>query len=191
MSIFITHGNRLIDFANPQNSDIHIDDIIHHLAMIPRFGGKLDVHYSVLDHSVFAGVIAKTYLKVDDMTAFAVLMHDAQEAFLGDVTSPLKQLLPDYKKIEKAFEMVIRDKFKIRIKAEMEIVVKTADILALKAEKQAFIQTPVELAEHWRFLDKFPTVPISPREYINSKALFKDAFDYYNKALNLGLEEIK
>ena len=125
------------------------------------------------------------------MTAFAVLMHDAQEAFLGDVTSPLKQLLPDYKKIEKAFEMVIRDKFKIRIKAEMEIVVKTADILALKAEKQAFIQTPAELAEHWRFLDKFPTVPISPREYINSKALFKDAFNYYNKALNLGLEEIK
>ncbi|RDE78339.1 phosphohydrolase [Haemophilus parainfluenzae] len=190
MSIFITHGNRLIDFANPQNSDIHIDDIIHHLAMIPRFGGKLDVHYSVLDHSVFAGTIAKTCLKVDDMTAFAVLMHDAQEAFLGDVTSPLKQLLPDYKKIEKAFEMVIRDKFKIRIKAEMEIVVKTADILALKAEKQAFIQTPAELAEHWRFLDKFPTVPISPREYINSKALFKDAFNYYNKALNLGHKEI-
>ena len=62
MSIFITHGNRLIDFANPQNSDIHIDDIIHHLAMIPRFGGKLDVHYSVLDHSVFAGTIAKTCL---------------------------------------------------------------------------------------------------------------------------------
>ena len=28
MSTFITHGNRLIDFANPQNSDIHIDDII-------------------------------------------------------------------------------------------------------------------------------------------------------------------
>lgn len=109
---------------------------------------------------------------------------------MGDVTSPLKQLLPDYKKIEKAFEMVIRDKFKIRIKAEMEIVVKTADILALKAEKQAFIQTPAELAEHWRFLDKFPTVPISPREYINSKALFKDVFNYYNKALNLGHKEI-
>lgn len=45
--------------------------------------------------------------------------------------------------------------------------------------------------EHWRFLDKFPTVPISPREYINSKALFKDAFNYYNKTLNLRLEEIK
>ena len=152
MSIFITHGNRLIDFANPQNSDIHIDDIIHHLAMIPRFGGKLDVHYSVLDHSVFAGAIAKTCLKVDDMTAFAVLMHDAQEAFLGDVTSPLKQLLPDYKKIEKAFEMVIRDKFKIRIKAEMEIVVKTADILALKAENKRLsklLRSSLSIGDFW------------------------------------------
>lgn len=102
MSIFITHGNRLIDFANPQNSDIHIDDIIHHLAMIPRFGGKLDVHYSVLDHSVFAGAIAKTYLKVDDMTAFAVLMHDAQEAFFGRCYQPVKTIIAGLQKNRKS-----------------------------------------------------------------------------------------
>lgn len=95
MSIFITHGNRLIDFANPQNSDIHIDDIIHHLARIPRFGGKLDRHYSVLDHSVYAAMIAKSYLKADDETVFAVLMHDAQEAYLEMCQRRLKTYCPN------------------------------------------------------------------------------------------------
>lgn len=185
MNMFITHGNRLIDFTNPQNSDIHIDDIIHHLSMIPRFGGKLNVHYSVLDHSVFAATIAKTFMKVDDSTTFAVLMHDAQEAYLGDVPTPLKNLLPHYKAIEHAFEAVIRTKFKINIRPEAETVVKTADLLALKAEKQAFFDTLPVHEEHWAFLDKLPLVPISVRDYINSKDRFRDAFSYYSKVLNL------
>lgn len=94
MAIYLTHSNRVINFLEPEKSDIHIDDIVHHLSMIPRFGGKLDRHYSVLDHSVYVGMIAKTFLKADDETAFAALMHDAQEAFLGDIPSPLKSLLP-------------------------------------------------------------------------------------------------
>lgn len=185
MSIFITHGNRLIDFANPKNSDIHIDDIIHHLSMIPRFGGKLDVHYSVLDHSVFAATIAKTLIKMEDEAVFAVLMHDAQEAYLGDVPTPLKRLLPDYKAIEHAFEAVIRTKFKINTSPEVETLVKTADLLALKAEKQAFFDTLPVHEQHWRFLNKLPLVPLSARDYINSKDRFRDAFNYYSKVLNL------
>ncbi|WP_018651587.1 hypothetical protein [Actinobacillus capsulatus] len=185
MNIFITHGNRLIDFANPQNSDIHIDDIIHHLSMIPRFGGKLDVHYSVLDHSVFAATIAKTFMKMEDEAVFAVLMHDAQEAYLGDVTTPLKSLLPDYKAIEHAFEVVIRTKFKINISPEAETAVKTADLLALKAEKQVFFDTLPTHEEYWKFLNKLPLLPISARDYINSKEKFREAFNYYSKVLNL------
>lgn len=192
MSIFITHGNRLIDFANPQNSDIHIDDIIHHLARIPRFGGKLDRHYSVLDHSVYAAMIAKAYMKADEETVFAVLMHDAQEAYLGDVPTPLKNLLPEYKLIEKEFERVIQNQFGIKMTAKMKEMVKTADLLALKAEKNAFINTPPELEGHWNFLYGLYSVPVSPEDWCDdSRRQFKNAFNYYNKTLNLGLEEIK
>lgn len=177
MNKFITHGNRLIDSANPQNSDIHIDDIIHHLAMIPRFGGNLDVHYSVLDHSVYAAMIAKTFLKADDETVFAVLMHDAQEAYLGDIPTPLKNLLPEYKLIEKEFERVIQNQFGIKMTTKMKELVKTADLLALKAEKQAFIDSPPEHEEHWAFLSGLYSVPISPKDYCkDSKKLFMDYF---------------
>lgn len=186
MSIFITHGNRLINFANPQNSDIHIDDIIHHLSMIPRFGGKLDMHYSVLDHSVYVGMIAKTFMNVDDETGFAALMHDAQEAYLGDLPTPLKNLLPDYKKIETAFELAIQEKFKIRITPKIKELVKAADLLALKAEKQALFTTPSEYKEHWAFLNNYSDVPIPPNKWCkDSKTQFKDAFNYYIKVLNL------
>ncbi|HHT7701730.1 YfbR-like 5'-deoxynucleotidase [Pasteurella multocida] len=182
MAIYLTHSNRVINFQEPGKSDIHIDDIVHHLSMIPRFGGKLDRHYSVLDHSVYVGMIAKTFLKADDETAFAALMHDAQEAFLGDIPSPLKSLLPDYKAIEKSFEKVIQEKFNISMSETIKDLVKYADLLALKAEKEAFINTPIEQECHWQYLHELPLVPISPIDFcVNSKELFFQAFDYYRK----------
>lgn len=56
--------------------------------------------------------------------------------------TPLKNLLPEYKLIEKEFERVIQNQFGIKMTTKMKELVKTADLLALKAEKQAFINTP-------------------------------------------------
>jgi len=61
-------------------------------------------------------------------------MHDAAEAFLGDVTRPLKQLLPEYKKIEANVEAAIFARFGIERSASSEM--EAADVRVLAAEQQ-------------------------------------------------------
>jgi len=64
--------------------------------------------------------------------ALEALMHDAAEAYLGDVTRPLKSLLPDYKKIERGFETALRRWFDIPRDLAPEVV--KADQIMLATE---------------------------------------------------------
>jgi 5'-deoxynucleotidase YfbR-like HD superfamily hydrolase len=71
-------------------------------------------------------------------------MHDAAEAFIGDITRPLKQLLPDYKRIEAIVEHAIFTRFDVPIPMPKEV--KLADLKVLAAE-QAQIMPP----ETWQW----------------------------------------
>lgn len=64
--------------------------------------------------------------------AFAALMHDAAEAFVGDVTRPLKQMLPEFKAIERAVEDAIFIRY--GVPRPMPRAVKQADLRVLAAE---------------------------------------------------------
>ena len=73
----------------PRVADVHIHDIAHALAHLCRFNGHTRVFYSVAEHSVRCSHL------VDEEFALDALLHDAAEAYLGDVTSPLKTILGD------------------------------------------------------------------------------------------------
>lgn len=62
-----------------------LDDIAHALAQIPRFSGHGNRFYSVAEHSVHVSH------RVPAKHAMIGLMHDAAEAYLGDIATPLKQ----------------------------------------------------------------------------------------------------
>jgi 5'-deoxynucleotidase YfbR-like HD superfamily hydrolase len=62
------------------------------------------------------------------------LLHDSAEAFLGDVTRPLKQLLPEYKKIENNVQRAIFDRLKVRWPLPRQV--KQADLRVLAAEQR-------------------------------------------------------
>lgn len=104
----VTHSGKRIDFLNPDPDQICIEDIAHALAMLPRFNGHTDRPYSIGQHSWWCSIhvdSANPNVKLD------ALMHDASEAYTGDITSPLKALLPEFRVIEKRLMSAIRTKF--------------------------------------------------------------------------------
>lgn len=104
-----TSSGIYFDFVNPTVDMIKIEDIAHALSQQCRFGGHLPVFYSVAQHcyNCSEGVGYEKY-------ALEALLHDASEAYLLDIPKPLKNLLPDYQKIEKKIELLIAEKFKLK-----------------------------------------------------------------------------
>jgi len=77
------------DLLDPTPEMVQLEDIAHALSRIPRFNGHTRSHYSVAEHSVLGCLLVPRELQ----TAF--LLHDAHEAYIGDLTSPLKAALED------------------------------------------------------------------------------------------------
>ena len=103
-SIALYNGD-FFDFNDPESHDFDIDVISHALANICRFTGHTIRHYSVAEHSVLVSRL------LPDRYALDGLMHDAAEAYIGDVSSPLKALLPEYRKIEEKVEKALARHF--------------------------------------------------------------------------------
>src|SRR5690606_28894528 len=100
-----THSGNYIDVLNPNPDLIDINDIAHSLSMQCRFGGHTKVFYSVAQHSV------ECAKRVSPEFQLAALLHDASEAFLLDIPSPIKHRLTNYKEIENTLMQVIAKKF--------------------------------------------------------------------------------
>lgn len=110
-------SGRYFDLADPKPDQFTFGDIAGALSKICRFGGQIDSYYSVAEHSVLCSkVAADDGLPLD--TQIAVLMHDAAEAFCGDMVKPLKVMLPHYREIEAAIETVVAEKFTIDFRRE-------------------------------------------------------------------------
>lgn len=79
-----TYSGGRLHFKNPQSEEIKIVDIAHHLSLICRFTGAVKEFYSVAEHSIRVAEIVPNELKL------AALLHDAAEAYIGDISRPVK-----------------------------------------------------------------------------------------------------
>ena len=117
----------IVDILNPDPFAIYLPDIAHGLSMQCRFGGHTARHYSVAEHSWWVSKLcAPEY-------ALQGLLHDATEAYLCDIPTPIKRLLPDYYTLEHRLWEVIADKFGVPV--EMHESVKEADARMCITEK--------------------------------------------------------
>jgi len=100
-----TFSGRYVNVFSPDPDDIVIEDIAHGLSMMCRFGGQMPDFYSVAQHSCMVADLCW------GMDKLAGLLHDASEAYMLDIPSPIKKGLPDYKRVEKNLMRVIAEKF--------------------------------------------------------------------------------
>lgn len=108
--------------------DICIEDIIQGLSGEFRFGGQSPNRITVAQHSVWVAE------KLPDNLKLAGLLHDASEAYLKDIPSPVKDLLPDYKRLEHDLMCVIGSAFGLEGEFWHHPLVKQADADVLQYE---------------------------------------------------------
>lgn len=92
------HSGVMVDLLNPYN--LTIEDIAHALSNICRFNGHCERFYSVAEHSVRMYELALSRGDVVPRELFNVLLHDAGEALIGDIPSPIKMHWPAIAEIE-------------------------------------------------------------------------------------------
>lgn len=115
--------------------DVHIQDIAHALSQICRFTGHTSRFYSVAEHSVRVSWL------VEPRHALWGLLHDAAEAYIGDVSRPLKHAagMEGYGTIEVDVERAVRDAFGVVLTPTMNADVKRADLQMLCVEARQLL----------------------------------------------------
>lgn len=110
----VTRYSGLIDAANLRLSDININDIAHSLSLQCRYNGYTSQFYSVAEHCcLLADYVLKNYPDGPHRynLARAMLIHDASEAYIGDLIHHLKEALPQFKDFEDKIMDVILAKY--------------------------------------------------------------------------------
>ncbi len=117
---------------DPRADEIFIVDIAAGLSKQCRFNGHVDRFYSVAEHSVIASTLTQ-----DANLARWLLMHDAPEAYIGDMVRPLKAVIPQFQQIEDKIMRAIADRFGLY--GDMPSDVKTFDNIMCSTEKRDLI----------------------------------------------------
>ncbi len=134
--MILTYTGKTIDPFNVKPSDICIEDIAHGLSLLCRYGGQCNRFYSVAEHCI----IMATY-RGFRKHPLALLLHDAAEAYIGDIIRPIKRELPQFKQFENNFMFAVAVKF--GLEPSIFTTVKKPDNIMLATEA------------HWIMSDKF------------------------------------
>ncbi len=160
-------GNRFF-LTRPHIDDVAIEDIAHGLAYQCRFNGQTSTFYSVAQHSLMVMSLVPATLQ------FQALLHDAAEAYLGDMVKPLKHLFPEFSVIESRVMEIIGQRYAIDL-SHLDPAIKRADLIALATEKRDLMPHSTEAWSYLEGIDPLPDViePMGPQA---AKNAFLNAF---------------
>jgi hypothetical protein len=102
-----TYSGRAFWPLDPRAEDVHLVDIAAALSKMCRYAGHCLRFYSVAEHCVLLAT------KAPDEHKLAALMHDASEAYLLDVPTPIKASIGNYCELEERVQRVIAERFRL------------------------------------------------------------------------------
>ena len=177
-----TYTGKVIDILKPKPENIDIKDIAHALSLLCRFTGQCDSFYSVAQHSIVVHHLVPDELKLE------ALLHDAAEAYLGDLSSPVKNALregygrSDFDTMENDFYIAISEKFNlVQYNRAAYEVIHQADMVALATERRDICTFPSNVV--WDCLKN--VVPMKNKIYLKksweAEMLFTSCFNEWKR----------
>jgi len=121
------------NLLDPDPSKIKIEDIAHGLAYTCRWNGHTKTYYSVAEHSMRVHDEFSNYTRNRGMysrkRALAALLHDAEEAYWGDIIRPIKNMYPEIEEEILKLRLIIMNKFDADYIGGVENIIKADDIV--------------------------------------------------------------
>lgn len=168
-----TYTGKAFSVMSPDATRISIHDIAHALSNSCRWTGHVRRFYSVAQHSV---LVAK-WLKDNghnEETQLLGLLHDASEAYISDISRPVKEHLANYGTIEAALMKVILAKYDM---PELWSAIKVADDALLVTEWRDLMR---KADRKWDYIPKAPATKARIRPWGQRNAEFQFLLVYGN-----------
>ncbi len=133
----LTRSGRAFDLVDLDPNEVDIEDIAYSLGNLCRYTGHPEPFFSVAEHSVVMSRLVSRPARIH------ALVHDAPEAYVNDLATPVKLLFPDYKALENRVEVVIYEHFEIE-PPNREILkeIKDADVRMHMTERVQLLPAP-------------------------------------------------
>ena len=130
-----------------------LPDVAHSLGQICRFGGHCKRHYSVAEHSLLVAEILR-FRGLPAAGQLAGLLHDAHEAYCGDMPTPIKRALGEpWRRFESGIEKAVHAALGVsELMETWQAAVHDADLCALVTEIRALFLVPMDAEARIRAL---------------------------------------
>lgn len=203
MTWILTATAQPFELDMPRIAQVNIMDIAWALSQINRFTGHALRPYSVAEHSLLVAEICEREHQLDAHGLMAALLHDAHEAYCGDLSSPGKQVLGNaWHDFERRLQGTVTSAFALHTAAQVHrTAIKQADLAALATERRDLLphhparweclrhaapvawvtlQDPSRTQHDWefwrdRFLDRFHELDFARQQLLDGCARHEGA----------------
>lgn len=182
----MTFSGQKFKLPQPDPGSIKLIDIAHALSQIARFGAHTahrdrtwnndaPILLSVAEHSVRV-MECLELVGCNSATVRAGLLHDASEAYLGDMPAPFKLLMPDYCELERNLQFQIYEAFGVDWSEVDDELLHHFDGLDCMREARQYMGNISEWPEYPKFYEALQSIPpIRPLEPYEAKEQFLNA----------------